>query len=190
VFAAIWLPMERALRYPAVYDGGLTMAREFSAGGVLVRWRKGRWWMAAIEPQGRTASGPSKETLALPKGLIDPGEKPDQTALREIHEETGAVGELVTKLKDIKYFYVRNWGDGARVFKVVSFYLVLYRSGKLGNITPEMRTEVKRAIWLPLDDCEQLSYKGEREAAVAAREYVATHPELQKSSVKNESSKS
>ena len=48
------------------------MAREFSAGGVLVRWRKGRWWMATIEPQGRTAAGPSKETLALPKGLIDP----------------------------------------------------------------------------------------------------------------------
>jgi 8-oxo-dGTP pyrophosphatase MutT (NUDIX family) len=167
------------------------MAREFSAGGVLIRWRKGRWWMAAIEPQGRTeAAGPGKETLTLPKGLIDPGEKPEQTALREIHEETGAVGELVTKLKDIKYFYVRNWGDGARVFKVVSFFLVLYRSGKLGNITPEMRKEVRRAIWLPLDDCERLSYKGEREAALAAREYVATHPELRKSSVRKESSES
>lgn len=124
------------------------MARELSAGGVLVRWRKGRWWMAAIEPQGRTTFSESgKDTLALPKGLIDRGEKPDQTALREIHEETGAVGELVTKLKDIKYFYVRTWGDGARVFKVVSFFLVLYRSGKLGNITPEMRKEVRRAIW-------------------------------------------
>ncbi len=179
--------MDGALRRLEVYDGGLTMAREFSAGGVLVRWRKGRWWMATIEPQGRTAAGPSKETLALPKGLIDPGEKPDQTALREIHEETGAVGELVTKLKDIKYFYVRNWGDGARVFKVVSFYLVLYRSGKLGNITPEMRTEVKRAIWLPLDDYEHLSYKGEREVAQAAWTYVREHPELQPGGIESPS---
>jgi len=165
------------------------MAREFSAGGVLVRWRRGRWWMAAIEPQGRTTfSEPGKDTLALPKGLIDPGEEPKQTALREIHEETGVQGELVTKLKDIKYFYVRTWGDGARVFKVVSFFLVLYHSGKLGNITPEMRKEVRRAIWLPLDDCEQLSYKGEREAAIAAREYLAAHPELQPASASKETS--
>ncbi|HLH08732.1 MAG TPA: NUDIX domain-containing protein [Terriglobales bacterium] len=156
------------------------MAREFSAGGVLVRWRKGRWWMAVIEPQGRTAfSESAKDTLALPKGLIDPGEKAENTALREIHEETGAVGELIAKLKDIKYFYVRTWGDGARVFKVVSFYLVLYRSGKLGNITPEMRKEVRRAIWLPIDDWEQLSYKGEREVAQSAREYLLAHAELQ-----------
>jgi 8-oxo-dGTP pyrophosphatase MutT (NUDIX family) len=165
------------------------MAREFSAGGVLVRWRKRRWWMAVIEPQGRTATD-GRDTLALPKGLIDPGEKPEQTALREVHEETGAVGELVTKLKDIKYFYVRNWGDGARVFKVVSFFLILYRSGKLGNITPEMRKEVRRVIWLPLDDWEQLSYKGEREAALAAREYVAMHPELQAPPLRKESSES
>ena len=89
MFESSSLAIEETVRRPAVYDGGLTMAREFSAGGVLVRWRKGRWWMAAIEPQGRTASGTGKETLALPKGLIDPGEKPEQTALREIHEETG-----------------------------------------------------------------------------------------------------
>ena len=91
------------------------------------------------------------------------------------------MGELVTKLKDIKYFYVRTWGDGSRVFKVVSFYLVLYRSGKLGNITPEMRKEVRRAIWLPLDDHDQLSYKGEREVTHAAWTYLRQHPELQPS---------
>ena len=56
---------------------------------------------------------------------------------------------------------------------------MLYRSGKLGNITPEMRKEVRRAIWLPLDDYEQLSYKGEREAALAAKQYLAQHSELQ-----------
>ncbi len=183
-----WPVMDTQFASPQFMMAGQIMAREFSAGGVLVRWRKGRWWMAAIEPQGRTTFSESgKDTLALPKGLIDPGEKPDQTALREIHEETGAVGELVTKLKDIKYFYVRTWGDGTRVFKVVSFYLVLYRSGKLGNITPEMRKEVRRAIWLPLDDYDHLSYKGEREVAQAAWAYLREHPELQPGGVESPS---
>ena len=49
--------------------------------------------------------------VALPKGAIDEGEKPEQTALREVSEETGVRAELVAKLADIKYYYVRNWGD-------------------------------------------------------------------------------
>ena len=87
--------------------------------------------------------------------------------------------DLVSKLTDTKYFYVRNWGDHARVFKVVSFYLFLYRSGRMGNISQEMRAEVQRAFWLPLDDGPQrLSYKGEREVVELALEYVKAHPEL------------
>ena len=64
--------------------------------------------------------------MALPKGLVDAGEKPDQTALREVREETGLTATLVTKLIDIKYVYVRSWGDKQRVFKIVSFYLLRY----------------------------------------------------------------
>ncbi len=117
--------------------------------------------------------------VALPKGAIDPGEKPDQTALREVREETGVQAELIGKLADIKYRYVRNWGDNARVFKIVSFYLLLYRSGKLGNIAPEMRIEVQRAFWLPLEDAPTtLNYQGEREVVQRAVEYLNAHPEL------------
>ena len=87
--------------------------------------------------------------------------------------------DLVGKLADIKYFYVRNWGDHARVFKIVSFYLLLYRSGRLGQIAPEMRIEVQRAFWLPLDDAPtKLIYRGEREVVQRAQEYVKAHPEL------------
>ena len=68
--------------------------------------------------------------LALPKGLVDPGEKPEQTALREVREETGLVATTITKLGDIKYVYVRSWGDGERVFKIVSFFLLRYRVGR------------------------------------------------------------
>jgi 8-oxo-dGTP pyrophosphatase MutT (NUDIX family) len=160
------------------------MIREFSAGGVVIRRMKHRWWIAAIEPQGRRspAAKPSvrESILALPKGAVDEGETPEQSALREIHEETGVTGETVSKLKDIKYYYIRSWGDHQRVFKIVSFYLVAYKSGRLGNISPEMRKEVKRAIWIPLEDAfQELSYPGEREVAKLAAEWVKEHPELE-----------
>jgi 8-oxo-dGTP pyrophosphatase MutT (NUDIX family) len=160
------------------------MIREFSAGAVVVRRMKHRWWIAAIEPQGRrspASRASSKEAvLALPKGAVDAGETPEQSALREVHEETGVTAEVVAKLKDIKYYYVRSWGDHQRVFKIVSFYLAAYRSGRLGNITPAMHKEVRRALWIPLEDAEkQLSYPGEREVAKLAAEWVNQHPEFE-----------
>jgi 8-oxo-dGTP pyrophosphatase MutT (NUDIX family) len=160
------------------------MIREFSAGAVVVRRMKHRWWVAVIEPQGRRspASKPSRResTLALPKGAVDRGETPEQSAVREVHEETGVIAEVITKLKDIKYYYIRSWGDRQRVFKIVSFYLGAYRSGRLGNITPEMKKEVRRALWIPLEDAgKELSYPGEREVARMATAWVAEHPEIE-----------
>lgn len=149
------------------------MTREFSAGGVVLRQMRGHWWIAAIEPAGRAS------VLALPKGLVDPGERPEQTALREVREETGVEAQLVAKLGDIKYVYTRSWAGGERVFKVVSFFLLCYKSGKLGDITPEMRVEVARAEWIPLDDApRRLAYKGERGMAAKAIEYVERNPDL------------
>lgn len=165
-------------------------AREFSAGGVVLRKMRGRWFVAVIEPyvkrpkkMARAAESRSKAAptavLALPKGAIDPGEKAEQTALREVQEETGLEASLVAKLADVKYVYVRNWGDRARVFKIVTFYLLLYRSGRLGNISPEMRIEVQSTHWLPLDTAPQtLSYRGERQVVEQALQYVEAHPEL------------
>ncbi len=154
------------------------MTREFSAGGVVVRRMRGRWWLAAIEPAGRSESG-KKTVWALPKGLVDAGERPEQTALREVREETGAEAALIGKLGDIKYVYTRSWAGGERVFKVVSFYLLRYESGKLGEIAPEMRVEVRRVEWIPLEDAPRLlAYKGEREMAAKALEYITRDPEL------------
>ena len=119
------------------------------------------------------------ELIALPKGSVDPGETAEQTALREVREETGVRAELVLKLRDIRYIYVRNWGDHAKVSKTVSFFLLMYHSGRLGNIAPAMQVEVQNAFWLPLDEApSKLSYKGEREVVEQALAYVQAHPEL------------
>jgi 8-oxo-dGTP pyrophosphatase MutT (NUDIX family) len=127
----------------------------------------------------KNAGAPAKRVLALPKGLVDAGEKPLDTALREVFEETGVTAETVTKLADIKYVYTRSWGDGGRVFKIVSFYLMRYRSGRINEIAPEMRIEVARALWIRLEDAPQLlAYKGEKQMAQRAREYLEEHPEV------------
>ena len=137
------------------------MKREFSAGGVLVRRLRGRWMMAAIRPAGK-----KEGVWALPKGLIDPGEKPEETALREVAEETGARGSSLGKLGDVRYWF--NW-EGERVFKVVSFFLVRYEGGRLGNVPEAFRHEIAEVRWLLLADAPRLlAYRGEREMAERA----------------------
>jgi 8-oxo-dGTP pyrophosphatase MutT (NUDIX family) len=165
------------------------MIREFSAGGVVVRNRNGEWWMAAIElargaPQAsdsarRTVRSKPKAVLCLPKGLIDPGEKALEAALREVREETGITAVPITKIADTKYVYARSWGDGERVFKIVSFYLLRYESGRIDNVADEMRIEVARAKWVRLQDAPKLlAYGGEKQMARQALEYVRTHPDV------------
>ena len=136
--------------------------------------------MAIIEPQGKRKDGDTEGSIfALPKGIVDQGESPEIAAQREVHEETGLEATLVGKLTDIKYVYVRSWGDRQRVFKIVSFFLFLYRAGKIGDITEAMRHEVQQAIWVPLDEAtSKLSYKGERDAVTLAQKYVEAHPEM------------
>jgi len=141
--------------------------RELSAGGVLVRRLRGRWVLAAIRPAGRPEG-----TWALPKGLLEPGEDPASTALREVEEETGARGTVVRKLGDVRYVY--TW-DGERVFKIVSFYLVRYSAGRLGDIGAAHAHEVAETRWLPLDEAPGLlAYRGEREIAESALSSVTS----------------
>jgi 8-oxo-dGTP diphosphatase len=135
--------------------------REFSAGGVLVRRVRGEWKLAAIRPAGKQPG-----LWALPKGNIGPGEEPAQTAVRVVLEETGATGRAVEKLGDVRYVY--TWG-GERIFKVVSFFLLRYSRGRLGDLAPATAHEVDEVRWLPLAEAPKLlAYGGEREMATKA----------------------
>ena len=152
------------------------MLREFSAGALVLRRMQNQWWAAVIEPGREGEPEDRRHVVALPKGNIDPGEKPQETAVREVYEETGLRVRPVTKLADIKYVYQRKWQDNAKIFKVVSFFLMKYQSGQIGDIKPNMQHEVRRAWWMPLQEAAaKLSYSGEKQVALKALDYLKAH---------------
>jgi ADP-ribose pyrophosphatase YjhB (NUDIX family) len=159
---------------------------ETSAGGVVLRHIRGAWQVAIIEPNiinadtitRRAKARPEGTVFALPKGGVDEGETPEQSADREVFEETGVHGLRLFRLTTIRYLYVRSWGGREHVSKAVSFYLFLYASGRLGQIHPDMRDEVRKAFWFPLDKAHRkLTYRGEREVLKMAQKIVREHPE-------------
>jgi 8-oxo-dGTP pyrophosphatase MutT (NUDIX family) len=120
--------------------------KEHSYGGVCVRGDE----VATIVPRGKRA-------LALPKGGPESGESPEQTAAREVREETGLTGEVRAPLGDVVYHYRRS---GRRIRKTVSFFLLDYVEGS----TDDHDHEVTEARWVPLEQARtELSYPGERE---------------------------
>jgi 8-oxo-dGTP pyrophosphatase MutT (NUDIX family) len=96
----------------------------------------------------------------LPKGLIEPGEEPEQAAKREVGEETGLHGDLVEPLEKIEYWYLwSEEGERVRIHKFVHFYLFLYTRGS----TDDHDDEVVEARWFPIDEArKRLSFENER----------------------------
>ena len=120
--------------------------QEVSYGGVVVRGDD----VMVIVPRGR------RRVLSLPKGGGDPGESPEQTAAREVREETGINVTVREPLGDVQYWYRRS---GRRVFKTVHFYLCDFVSGS----TDDHDHEVDDARWMPIVEARRrLSYPGER----------------------------
>ncbi|MED5020377.1 NUDIX domain-containing protein [Paenibacillus chibensis] len=79
--------------------------------------------------------------ISLAKGKMEPGETVEETALREIEEETGIVGEIIAPVDIIKYKYI-NPVHG-EVDKEVHYYLV---EAKGGSLRPQVE-EISGVSW-------------------------------------------
>jgi len=106
---------------------------------------------------------------ALPKGIVEKGEKPEQAAVREVREETGMEGGIVAPLDYIKYFYYSH-DDDTRYFKLVHFFLMRY----LGGSEEDHDWEVEAVAWFPVREAIKLAgYKTEREVLQKAAALLA-----------------
>ena len=124
----------------------MSTEREESYGGVVVRGDE----MIVIVPRGR------RRVLGLPKGGPMEGETPEQTAAREVREETGITARVRERLGQVDYTYRRG---GRNIAKTVHFYLCLFEAGD----TADHDHEVDDARWMPLREARRrLSYPGER----------------------------
>ena len=137
--------------------------REISAGCVVYRTNAGDAEVALIQPRDRDA-------WSLPKGLIEPGESPENAALREVREETGLLGDIIERIDTIKYSYNARWEKPpVRIFKIVTFYL-LRSTG--GDVSQHDR-EVDRVEWFPLDYAvANATYPQEREVLRKAKALI------------------
>lgn len=142
------------------------MRREFSAGGIVLRRRRGRIWVAAIRPRGKPPG-----TWTLPKGHVEDGEPAAAAALRETAEETGLETRLLRRVGESRYVF--TW-EGERVSKVVVFFLLRPRGGRIGDLPAGMEHEVAEARWLPVDEAARLlTHRREAELVEAAARLFA-----------------
>ena len=100
----------------------------------------------------------------LPKGIVEPDETPERAALREVEEETGLAGRVVTPLGTVDYSYREQ---GVEVAKQVHFFLM-----ELADAEPGPRDgELARVYWCPIEAAaERLSFETERRMLRLARE--------------------
>jgi 8-oxo-dGTP pyrophosphatase MutT (NUDIX family) len=114
-----------------------------------------------------------KARWQLPKGLVAPGEAPEQTALREVREEAGIEAELVAPLDQIEYWYYgQRRGKRIRYHKYVHFYLLRYLAG---NVLDHDH-EVNEARWVGVEQARSmLAFASERKVVEQAETLIRLH---------------
>ena len=133
----------------------LPVVREYSAGG-LVFDEQGR--VAVIARHSRSGH----LEWCLPKGHIEKGETPKETAVREVHEETGILGEVIDSIATIDYWFT---GTSQRVHKLVHHFALRKIGGEL-TVEGDPDHEAEDAIWVRFEDLDDvLSYPNERKIA-------------------------
>lgn len=104
----------------------------------------------------------------LPKGHVDPGETEEQTARREIYEETGLVVKVVPGFLKRVYYHPRVF-----VKKEVVYFLALANQKKV-NLP---RDEIRHAVWLEAEDAAKLAtHESTAEVILEARDFLAARP--------------
>jgi len=142
----------------------LPVRHQVSSGGVAFRRNESAVEIAIIRPRGT-------DRWQLPKGLVDPGEDPDQTAHREVREEAGVNGDVLGPIETIEYWYVgvERGGERVRFHKTVHFFLIDFRDGDVANHDHE----VAEARWMTIDEAlERLAFRNEKLVVAKAREMI------------------
>ena len=106
----------------------------------------------------------------LPKGLIDPGETPEQAAVREVREEAGITAKTADLVEKVEYWYQSKEGnERVRYHKFVNFFLMWYESGDVAHHD----NEVNEARWFPaVDAISALAFRSERAIIERALEMI------------------
>lgn len=130
----------------------LPIVREYSAGGLIF---DNNHRVAIIARHSRSGH----LEWCLPKGHIEKGETPEQTAVREVHEETGIIGKVVDSIATIDYWFT---GTKQRIHKLVHHYVLQQTGGEL-TVEGDPDHEAEDAIWVDFEDLtDVLSYPNER----------------------------
>jgi 8-oxo-dGTP diphosphatase len=132
---------------------------QVSAGGVMSRRLQGNIEIALVSVKRGSV-------WCLPKGLINKGEAPENTAIREVSEETGLKGRIIDKLGEITYwYYIKE--ENTKCKKTVHFFLMEYEDGDVSDHD----WEVDNAAWFPIDVAlEKAFYRGDRQIIQRAKE--------------------
>ncbi|MBJ6117102.1 NUDIX hydrolase [Pontibacter sp. BT310] len=155
--------MEESIE-PTGSNPKLPVVDQVSAGGVAYR-KTGATIEVALISVGK------ENRWQLPKGIVDPGETPEVTAVREVREEAGLQTELLEQLEKIEYWYVGNKGSQrVRFHKFVYFYLLRYSSGNI----QDHDWEVNEARWIEISQAQQLlAFKSEKLVVAKAANSIA-----------------
>jgi 8-oxo-dGTP pyrophosphatase MutT (NUDIX family) len=144
-------------------DSKVTTKDQVSAGGVVFRTAGSKIQIAIVSVK------PSLR-WQLPKGIVDSGETPEFTAVREVREEAGIETELLRLIETIEYWYQRvQYGQRIRYHKFVHFYLLQYQSGDVASHDHE----VEESRWVSVEQATvMLAFKSERGVVEKALEII------------------
>jgi 8-oxo-dGTP pyrophosphatase MutT (NUDIX family) len=133
-----------------------------SAGGIVVRFDEGVPSLVV----GARRRDRDLLTWTLPKGTPNAGETREQTALREVAEETGLEVRITDVLDSIEYWFVQR---GTRIHKTVHYYLMEPTGGDLAAHDHEF----DQVRWVPFDQASSLlTFETERALVARAAEFV------------------